>query len=717
MTAGTPEGLCPACLLRRGLETQTGGYGADFTPPTAEELASYFPQLEILELLGRGGMGVVYKARQRELDRLVALKILPSASDPAFAERFTREARALARLSHPNIVAVYDYGQTNGLAYFMMEYVDGLNLRQLQAAARMTPQEALAIVPQICEALQVAHDQGIVHRDIKPENLLIDRKGRVKIADFGIAKIVGAEGLDLTLTGAGEMVGTPAYMAPEQIEHPADVDHRADIYSLGVVFYQMLTGELPLGKFAPPSRKVKIDVRLDDVVLRALEKEPELRYQQASEVRTQVETIAGSPGAAAAAPLKPDLEQAGVPLLPGSFGLSFKSPIALKIARIGWVLGCLGALGFLARPLFGLFGFFGLIGVAVIVEMAHRGRAGNVNAAAMPTGPRFSWTAMVGAAWAPWFFIGFVLIFSSQIQRAGTYEGPSILQKVMAGLFIAVGGTAPFGTTILGWVAVSQIRHSAGKLHGMWLAVADGLLFPILALDGVLAYLAVLNRIVILRPPGQLVVVLCVLWVAVDFFVIRGVWLMANDMPSSRHWRLAAKVACGIAAVALIWAGAVNLLRPRRSAARSTSPMTEIAAAHEAEGRDVLAMQYRQARRIADQKEAEYKVGAAGGLEYRDAEDKADVLEAELTGDAITVARVKLQGAQKRLELISNLAKAGVVNPEDYEKARGSVEVAEAELRQVEGNTPPQPASAPGNAAEPERDATGMETPALPERR
>jgi len=301
LLTGAPEGLCPACLLKRALETQTaaGAPIADFTPPSPEELARHFPQLEILELLGRGGMGVVYKARQRELDRMVALKILPSATDrdPAFAERFAREARALARLSHPNIVAVYDFGQTSGLFYFVMEYVDGLNLRQLLSAAKITPQEALAIVPQICEALQTAHDQGIVHRDIKPANILLDKKGRVKIADFGIAKILGGDERDMTLTGAGEVMGTPAYMAPEQIEHPLEVDHRADIYSLGVVFYQMLTGELPLGKFAPPSsrvRGVRIDVRLDDVVLRALEKEPELRYQQASEVKTQVETIAGS---------------------------------------------------------------------------------------------------------------------------------------------------------------------------------------------------------------------------------------------------------------------------------------------------------------------------------------------------------------------------------------------------------------------------------------
>ena len=126
-----------------------------------------------------------------------------------------------------------------------MEFVDGVNLRRLLDTGKLAPEEALAIVPQICEALQYAHDHGVVHRDIKPENILLDKEGQVKIADFGMAKLVGREAKDLTLTGAGQVMGTPQYMAPEQIEHPQEVDHRADIYSLGVVFYQMLTGELP----------------------------------------------------------------------------------------------------------------------------------------------------------------------------------------------------------------------------------------------------------------------------------------------------------------------------------------------------------------------------------------------------------------------------------------------------------------------------------------
>jgi len=298
-----PQGLCPECLIKAGVGSfsipahgtvsQAGG----FEPLSIEAVARLFPQLEVLDLIGHGGMGAVYKARQRDLDRLVALKVLPAraGADPGFTERFTREARALARLNHPHIVAVYEFGQVQGLHYFIMEYVDGTNLRQVERSGGLEPKQALAIIPQICEALQFAHDKGVVHRDIKPENILVDREGHVKIADFGLAKILGQR-QDLTLTQEGHMMGTPHYMAPEQVEHPQAVDHRADIYSLGVVFYEMLTGELPLGKFAPPSRKVQIDVRLDEVVLRTLEKEPDRRYQQASQVSTEVQTIVSTPG-------------------------------------------------------------------------------------------------------------------------------------------------------------------------------------------------------------------------------------------------------------------------------------------------------------------------------------------------------------------------------------------------------------------------------------
>jgi serine/threonine protein kinase len=267
-------------------------------------MASLFPQLAILELIGQGGMGAVYKARQTKLDRLVAVKILPAewGQDPAFAERFAREARALARLSHSHIVGVHDFGEAGGLFYLVMEFVDGANLRQVLRGGRLQPQQALAIIPQVCEALQYAHEQGVVHRDIKPENILLDRRGQVKIADFGLAKLMRPSAAEFTLTGSRQVMGTLDYMAPEQRTAPQEVDQRADIYSLGVVFYEMLTGALPLGRFAPPSDKAGVDARLDEVVFRALEREPGRRYQHISEVKTAVESIARATPAAAAPP-------------------------------------------------------------------------------------------------------------------------------------------------------------------------------------------------------------------------------------------------------------------------------------------------------------------------------------------------------------------------------------------------------------------------------
>jgi serine/threonine protein kinase len=295
-------GLCPRCLMAEAMApTQADTQPAAQPPLPPEQIAPHFPQLEILECLGRGGMGVVYKARQKTLNRFVALKFLAPerVNDPRFADRFAREAQALAALNHPNIVTIYDFGQAGGFYYLLMEFVDGANLRQLLRARKFTPEEALAIVPPLCDALQFAHNRGIVHRDIKPENLLLDVSGRVKVADFGIAKMLG------TVSGSGQVgapaspenatqavVGTPGYSAPEQKTDSQRVDSRADIYSLGVVFYEMLTGELPGKRIEPPSKKVHIDVRLDAVVLRALEKTPELRWQTAEELRTQVETIA-----------------------------------------------------------------------------------------------------------------------------------------------------------------------------------------------------------------------------------------------------------------------------------------------------------------------------------------------------------------------------------------------------------------------------------------
>ncbi len=378
VTARAPEGLCPRCVAALNLHTDTaitGAAGVEAQPaPTPEEIAGHFPQLEIIEYLGRGGMGVVYKARQKALGRLVALKLLAPerVGDPAFSERFTHEAKALATLSHPNIVTIYDFGQAGGFFYLLMEFVDGVNLRQAMKASRFTPEQALAIVPPVCEALQFAHEHGIVHRDIKPENLLLDKEGRVKIADFGIAKMLHADSSDVGLAES-QPAGTPQYMAPEQKDHRR-TDHRADIYSLGVVLYELLTGELPADKLQPPSRKVQIDVRLDEIVLRALEVKPELRYQTAAEMRTQVETV--SAPSAAKQEAKWQSPDSGWGWLIGKmFGITFSSRLAYGLASLS-ALGFLAFLGFMPLPgwhrCFGFAGFFGLIGVAHFVELIAR---------------------------------------------------------------------------------------------------------------------------------------------------------------------------------------------------------------------------------------------------------------------------------------------------------------------------------------------------------
>jgi serine/threonine protein kinase len=262
------------------------------------KLGETFQGLEVLEVIGRGGMGVVYKARQPALDRLVALKTLlvDKASVPEFRARFQREAKALASLTHPNITAVYDFGEKEGNFFFVMEFVEGVDLKQYLRESRLDVKKIQALVGQICDALDFAHSEGIVHRDIKPANILIDKRGRVKIADFGLVKLTGSD-QSLLLTQSGAVMGTAHYMAPEQLDDPLGVDHRADIYSIGVVLYEMLTGEHPLGRFAPPSRKHPSYAPLDPVVMRALEKEPDERYQNASDLKKALEeatTLTGS---------------------------------------------------------------------------------------------------------------------------------------------------------------------------------------------------------------------------------------------------------------------------------------------------------------------------------------------------------------------------------------------------------------------------------------
>jgi serine/threonine protein kinase len=242
-------------------------------------------------------MGAVYQGWQKSLDRFAAIKILPSQiedHDGNFAGRFKREAKAMARFSHPGIVSVYDAGETpDGLLYFVMDYVEGTDLHKTVAAEGALPAEqALAISSQICDALAYAHQRGVIHRDIKPSNIMIDAAGRVKVADFGIAKVANDETASL-VTGTHMRLGTPDFMAPEALHKTGLVDHRADLYAVGVMLYQMLTGEVPRGRFDLPSvRRPGLDLRFDAIVDRAMQKDPEKRYASAVEIRGDLERIA-----------------------------------------------------------------------------------------------------------------------------------------------------------------------------------------------------------------------------------------------------------------------------------------------------------------------------------------------------------------------------------------------------------------------------------------
>lgn len=482
-------GACPRCLMLAAMEpTAPFEAGLRQPPPSIESVQAAFPQLEILELIGQGGMGCVFKARQPKLNRLVALKLLPASlaeHDAAFAGRFEREGQLLARLHHPNIVAVHDSGTAGEFFYLIMEYVDGVNLRQAMRARRFTPGQALAIVPHICDALQFAHDEGVLHRDIKPENILLDAKGRVKLADFGIAKLLADSDTfapdqapaAADLTQSGTALGTPSYMSPEQRDTPSDVDHRADIYSLGVVFYELLTGELPQGPLARPSAKSEADPRVDAIVQQALEKDRDRRQHSVGEMRTQVETIAGNT-------VLPPAKQ-------------------------------------------------GAVSERIYVPA------------------RFSRVAILGACWAPLCFIALLLFYTRVQVSAGESHGPAWWQYALRFTLLPLALAAPFGTTILGWIAASQIRRSAGKIYGLGLAVFDGLLFPLLLLNGFFAW--VLFRVVRsfvefhsnfsnlnnsqVHPPfgtllanflsqnNELVLLIAVLGaIVVDFLIIRRVW-------------------------------------------------------------------------------------------------------------------------------------------------------------------------------------------------
>jgi serine/threonine protein kinase len=295
-----PDRTWPAPPPSGNRAAGTSGKAKGWQPPSTAELQQLLPQYEITLLLGRGGMGAVYQGRQKNLDRPVAIKILPPGMDDSddtnFAERFKNEARAMAKLNHPGIVSVFDSGATtDGLLYIVMEFVEGTDVsRMIARQGRLPAESAMAITAHVCDALQYAHERGIIHRDIKPANIMVGYDGVVKVADFGLAKInqAGESGL----TRSGMAMGTLHYMAPETLTLGTAVDQRADLYAVGVMLFQMLTGSLPQGMFEMPSQQVPgTDTRFDDIIVKALRNDRDLRYQSAEALRADLDAILTQP--------------------------------------------------------------------------------------------------------------------------------------------------------------------------------------------------------------------------------------------------------------------------------------------------------------------------------------------------------------------------------------------------------------------------------------
>lgn len=269
-----------------GAVAPTGTFAVAAAPPS-------IPGYELLEVLGKGGMGEVWRARQSSLGRMVAVKILPPklAKDAEFVARFEKEATALASLSHPHITQIIDRGVAGDHYFFVMEYVNGRSLRDVINAGRPAPQQALKTVLEICRAIDHAHGKQIIHRDLKPENILLDEAGHVKVADFGLAGMRGSQ-KNIELTATAVAMGTVNYMAPEQRRDAKHVDHRADLYSLGVLAYELFTGELPMGRFKLPSERVEgLDPRIDGVIASLLESDPAERPGRAHDVVEKLEPL------------------------------------------------------------------------------------------------------------------------------------------------------------------------------------------------------------------------------------------------------------------------------------------------------------------------------------------------------------------------------------------------------------------------------------------
>ncbi|MCS5539871.1 MAG: protein kinase, partial [Roseibacillus sp.] len=256
-----------------------------FGTPKPEELNALLPAYEVKQLVARGSMGAVYLGRQKSLDRDIALKVLPRkfGSDPVFRASFEEEARTMARLRHPNLIEVHDFGEIKGYLYLIMDFVDGKSLHHSARGRAIAQKTAAQVVLSICKGLAQAHKAGIAHRDLKPSNILIGSNREPRIGDFGL---VGH-------SNGTEDCASPQYSSPEAMQDPSKANERSDVYSVGVILYELLTGELPGESYAPPSRTraQKVDARFDKIVRRAMHPAPGMRFASAGAMARELEPL------------------------------------------------------------------------------------------------------------------------------------------------------------------------------------------------------------------------------------------------------------------------------------------------------------------------------------------------------------------------------------------------------------------------------------------
>lgn len=261
---------------------------AAFEAPDIEEVARLFPNYSILRLIACGGMGAVYEATQTSLDRQIAVKILPRefSGDEAFRQGFEAEAKAMAKLNHPNLIGVYDFGEADGMLYIVMEYVAGNSLFASANGERIEQSVALSLIEGVCHGLANAHSHGILHRDIKPSNILLDQNARPKIGDFGLARALERE-----IQEGEQIFGTPGYTAPEVLKPPFTIDQRADIFSVGVMLHELLTGQLPDADPRPASKICGCSFRLDPIIQKATHKDPNQRFSSCTEMAEAIAKV------------------------------------------------------------------------------------------------------------------------------------------------------------------------------------------------------------------------------------------------------------------------------------------------------------------------------------------------------------------------------------------------------------------------------------------